>query len=497
MTTEEKAKRYDEALERARECMKDGGISQNTIDYLCNIFPELAESKDEKIKEALIQLVKCNERSGYLVLNNVSTGSMISWLEKQGISYTSKDVVEAYLKGISDAKHEIEKQYKADYQIRKDIATFIFNYRGDIKDRAKWMDYLGIKVYAFEKEDEKPQGKSALDAVKEEKVDNQNCVKATDKVKPKFHEGDWVVQGCNILNIRCVGDKYYCFETVGGYIDDMLVSEIDSLYHLWTIADAEDGDVLYSKKHNLIWIYKDNKHYYASINLNYADVVSFDNEIVIPSDVCPANRVQKSILFQKMEEAGYEWDAGKKKLKKIEENPFESDAVEKAIRKAGYEWSEDTHQLKRIESKFHEGDWITFYGGKPFKILKVESEQNGILDYLLVSQYGYVSYYNKKYVDENARLWTIQDAKPGDVLYCESCGIEYIIILKHINNYKTLDSYCRYNNIDGFAIDVPKVMAIRDNPKPATKEQRDTLFAKMKEAGYEWDANKKELQERR
>ena len=28
---------------------------------------------------------------------------------------------------------------------------------------------------------------------------------------------------------------------------------------------------------------------------------------------------------------------------------------------------------------------------------------------------------------------------------------------------------------------------------PATKEQRDTLFAKMKEAGYIWDAEKKEL----
>ena len=55
----------------------------------CNViletlFPELKESEDEKIKEALIQLVKCNERSGYFVLNNVSTSSMIAWLEKQG-----------------------------------------------------------------------------------------------------------------------------------------------------------------------------------------------------------------------------------------------------------------------------------------------------------------------------------------------------------------------------------------------------------------------------
>ena len=32
-----------------------------------------------------------------------------------------------------------------------------------------------------------------------------------------------------------------------------------------------------------------------------------------------------------------------------------------------------------------------------------------------------------------------------------------------------------------------------DKIKPATKEQRKLLFQKMKEAGYEWDAEKKEL----
>lgn len=79
---------------------------------------------------------------------------MITWLEKQGTSYTKRDVDDAYLKGVRDTKNEIEKQYEANYQTRKDIATFIFNYRGDIKDRAKWMDYLGIKVSFVEKQGE-------------------------------------------------------------------------------------------------------------------------------------------------------------------------------------------------------------------------------------------------------------------------------------------------------------------------------------------------------
>ena len=44
-------------------------------------------------------------------------------LEKQGESYTKRDVDDAYLKGISDAKNEIEKQYEANYQIRCGGAT--------------------------------------------------------------------------------------------------------------------------------------------------------------------------------------------------------------------------------------------------------------------------------------------------------------------------------------------------------------------------------------
>lgn len=34
----------------------------------------------------------------------------IAWLEKQGETFTKKDVDDAYLKGVCDAKHELEKQ---------------------------------------------------------------------------------------------------------------------------------------------------------------------------------------------------------------------------------------------------------------------------------------------------------------------------------------------------------------------------------------------------
>ena len=177
-------KKYKEALERAKSSYENEktrvGLTPIDLEY---IFPELKESEDERIRKELTAEVKeqidsipapdCRDKEDEKVLKQLN--KWLAWLEKQGKqNYTKKDVDDAYLKGISDTKNEIEKQYEANYQIRKDIATFIFNYRGDIKDRAKWMDYLGIKVSFVEKNGEQPQGKSTLEAIKEEKVDNAN-----------------------------------------------------------------------------------------------------------------------------------------------------------------------------------------------------------------------------------------------------------------------------------------------------------------------------------
>jgi hypothetical protein len=93
-------------------------------------------------------------------------------------------------------------------------------------------------------------------------------------------------------------------------------------------------------------------------------------------------------------------------------------------------------------------------------------------------------------------LWTIADAKDGDVLSSiRGCPFIYD---KYRNQRNDLLYY--YAGIDGrgnFVMKCPKRMLYHFGPStdaaPATKEQRDLLFAKMKEEGYEWDADKKEL----
>jgi hypothetical protein len=147
--------------------------------------------------------------------------------------------------------------------------------------------------------------------------------------------------------------------------------------------------------------------------------------------------------------------------------------------------------VDKIEPKFKIDDWIT-NGEYTWNVINIQP-----LDYILQSQNGDVVDDTISHVDEHFHLWTIQDAKDGDVLYCKKRVIdnnEVILIYSGINTRNNVDSYCRYNSKLGFNTYITNVLdAERDFITPATKEQRDLLFQKMKEAGYEWDAEKKEL----
>ena len=81
MTKEEKAKAYDEALERAKELYNDAitlQLEQDIKDYEY-IFPELAENRDEKIRKALIRFHKST-----IDVDGIKGEDIIAWLEKQG-----------------------------------------------------------------------------------------------------------------------------------------------------------------------------------------------------------------------------------------------------------------------------------------------------------------------------------------------------------------------------------------------------------------------------
>lgn len=156
------------------------------------------------------------------------------------------------------------------------------------------------------------------------------------------------------------------------------------------------------------------------------------------------------------------------------------------------DWSEFTAPWykKELEHEFHEGDWVV-YNNDICQIVKREEGHNK-----LVTVFGI----EKELVNERnlstARLWTIQDAKDGDVLCCES---GWMCIFKSLNNNtNTFSSYC-FMDRDKYFFNSGNECHTLDTAYngfiyPATKEQCDLFFQKIREAGYKWNIKTKTLE---
>ncbi len=141
--------------------------------------------------------------------------------------------------------------------------------------------------------------------------------------------------------------------------------------------------------------------------------------------------------------------------------------------------------VPKVEPKFKVGDWVAYNHNPnlpPKKIIQITNNHYIFAD----------CSFGAKTLEIDFHLWTIQDAKDGDVLVNGSN-----IFIFHFINDTRLMGYCHINTDDGrFYDDLGKnecFCLIDAVVTPATKEQRDLLSQKMKEAGYEWDADKKEL----
>ena len=106
--------KYNQAVKKIKDLFNEGEQKGFTIityrkDFE-KIFPELCESEDERIRKALIKLVKKAGEGYENVIDGVSIENAIAWLEKQGTSYTKRDVDDAFVEGMACAKNELEKQ---------------------------------------------------------------------------------------------------------------------------------------------------------------------------------------------------------------------------------------------------------------------------------------------------------------------------------------------------------------------------------------------------
>lgn len=286
-------KRYKEALERA-ETLIEKLESTHIKGFIYHIFPELQESEDERIRKTLIELVRCNERSGYFSLNNIETSLIIAWLEKQG-EQTHVELGQSEVTKTSDQELE-----------------------------------------------------------------------------PKFKVGNWYQCIKNFFGKGVTFDKntaYYCAQE-GCLLNGCHIAIVKDLYDnfkLWTFQDVKDGDVL-AFDNDTIVIFKDlynssTFHSYCHIEDGLFDVSKDD----MPDwwegkGFHPATEEQRDLLFQKMKEAGYEWDADNKELKKAKVANKESE--DELIRKALIDYFDDANKsdenpLQSYGIRTHEViDWL-------------------------------------------------------------------------------------------------------------------------------------------
>ena len=156
-------------------------------------------------------------------------------------------------------------------------------------------------------------------------LEKQGAQNLADNPETAFHEGDWIVQeNIGVYKVIEVCESWY---EVIDIEDNHYSISFDKEYmcHFWSIKDAKDGDVLsYVTDEEDLWImiywslyepYEGHVHYHALlVNDNFSDKGTC---CICINDLKPATKEQRGILFQKVHEAGYEWNDKRKKLRKI------------------------------------------------------------------------------------------------------------------------------------------------------------------------------------
>ena len=349
-------KEYKETFERAKECYTDGlTLHQPVKDVIEYIFPELKESDDERIRREMISYFKQINYDNAHTWNGINLNKFVSWLEKQGepveINPTEFDTRLQTLIGKFDSlpKEELigslsfwmnavqnDGTYKADKKQCEQKSKNRYTFKSiphlldmiEPTDRAK--SYCQKLIDSLLQEGYTTDAKIVSNCLKQmngEKVAMATMDKSADKAEPMFKIDDWVIGWATDGEPRQIAEitEEGYRTTYGGWIGFSFEEDM----HLWTIQDAKDGDILsYVTDEEDLWImiywslyepYEGHVHYHALlVNDKFSDkgtcCISIDN-------LKPATQEQRAILFQKMHEAGYEWDAEKKELKKIYQEP--------------------------------------------------------------------------------------------------------------------------------------------------------------------------------
>ncbi len=307
LSIKEKAKRYDEALHKARKWY-DANTNEGYRGIFEDIFSELKESEDEMIRKFIKDVLDSYGRSIKCPTKDILLyEKSVAWLEKQGEQklYVNDNAKEMFIKALERVEEQNNKGYKLT----------------DCDKNSWWEDF---KNYTFCTIEQKP----------------------ADKIEPKFKiekEKWYVCTQTYVLRGKIVVIKGQTYQAEkdnvikgedGCLFIDRHDGKASEYFRCWTIQDAKDGDVLVNWN-NTIYLLKGIEEevvkFYCYYNTNYEEFnTPIDNNshlgLTDPQfEHHPATKEQRNLLFQKMKEAGYEWNDEKLELNKIEseiEIPF-------------------------------------------------------------------------------------------------------------------------------------------------------------------------------
>lgn len=336
MTQEQKAKAYDEAIERARALNNGEDIEVEAGTTTCEyIFPELKETKDEGIRGAIIDHLKDNNLTEWA-----------DWLEKQ-------DTL------IEEIKRREELLIK---EREKETSSFS---KLSLAGRIAMLEELLAFVNG-----------------------NQGEWKPVDKVEPKFHQGKWIVWQDKCYKVNDNGCGYELIDQ-NGLSTSLEYGTIDENAHLWDITkDAKDGEVLCSGQIILLfkeWEYSDCNFVIAYAGIDVSGKLQItDKHWLISNYALPATKEQCDALTKAMNDAGYVFDFEKKELKKIE------DEIEVPFAAKGSELQETAYYIpKGFHAEIDDDKVVIKKGEKPTTWSEEDSARlQRIIDFLWHNRKG-------------------------------------------------------------------------------------------------------------
>ena len=340
---------------------------------------ELKESKDKKIREAILNgLIDCRDAPdlGWSNFGGIHIDDCIAWLEKQRdkdkliqelgeykVKYT-QEVLEKYINSMSNKDDErlrktaiaflkdfaeqgyenavecidwLEKQGKQKpcmVQWKGDNLKEVIGFVGKDKNFEKWFkSFEEYEKYVHEHNDifklfnengshyEIPVGAWIVKTPDGYNIASNAVLKqkSADKIEPRFKVGDWVVfsKSKNVYKVEKIENYEYTLRHIlGGSL--CLSFSNEKLIREWTIQDGKDGDVLAAHECYVVFKEIDGLNIKCHCTYHYLGLnPTFYIDTLQNKDAfLPATKEQRDVLMKAMNDAGYEWDGEKKELKK-------------------------------------------------------------------------------------------------------------------------------------------------------------------------------------